>query len=226
MSEISSIAVYDMWRSGRPGALRGFPNGHVLSLSGTYNGAEHTPKLMPCSHTVCLECLSRIVTSNTREPGERERPGRLVEGHGTAGGEARWGRWRGAAGGWGTVILVERHGAAGGGARCSGWRGTVRLVEGHGETGGGARCGSRIAWPVLTCRGDRSRRRLRPETAAVVGDGRSRKQTRHGRESDGPSQPAPPGPLSVPAVRFVCRHVTAQRRPLSLHSALFYRGYV
>ncbi|KAF0295904.1 Tripartite motif-containing protein 2 [Amphibalanus amphitrite] len=35
----------------------------------TYNGAEHTPKLMPCSHTVCLECLSRIVTSNTREPG-------------------------------------------------------------------------------------------------------------------------------------------------------------
>ncbi|XP_037074978.1 tripartite motif-containing protein 2-like isoform X2 [Pollicipes pollicipes] len=35
----------------------------------TYDGAEHTPKLMPCSHTVCLECLARIVASNTREPG-------------------------------------------------------------------------------------------------------------------------------------------------------------
>ena len=26
----------------------------------TYNGAEHTPKLLPCSHTVCLHCLGRI----------------------------------------------------------------------------------------------------------------------------------------------------------------------
>ncbi|KAF2354827.1 Zinc finger RING-type [Trinorchestia longiramus] len=29
----------------------------------SYDGAEHTPKLLPCSHTVCLHCLSRIVAS-------------------------------------------------------------------------------------------------------------------------------------------------------------------
>uniref|UniRef100_A0A6A7G0L1 Tripartite motif-containing protein 3 n=1 Tax=Hirondellea gigas TaxID=1518452 RepID=A0A6A7G0L1_9CRUS len=29
----------------------------------SYDGAEHTPKLLPCSHTVCVHCLSRIVAS-------------------------------------------------------------------------------------------------------------------------------------------------------------------
>ncbi|KAK9501445.1 hypothetical protein O3M35_012165 [Rhynocoris fuscipes] len=27
-----------------------------------YDGGEHTPKLLPCSHTVCLHCLSRIAS--------------------------------------------------------------------------------------------------------------------------------------------------------------------
>ncbi|KAI5710797.1 hypothetical protein M8J75_011560 [Diaphorina citri] len=34
-----------------------------------YDGGEHTPKLLPCSHTVCLHCLSRIAASQTRETG-------------------------------------------------------------------------------------------------------------------------------------------------------------
>ncbi|XP_078053205.1 tripartite motif-containing protein 2 isoform X1 [Augochlora pura] len=34
-----------------------------------YDGGEHTPKLLPCSHTVCLHCLTRIAASETREPG-------------------------------------------------------------------------------------------------------------------------------------------------------------
>ncbi|XP_021918620.1 tripartite motif-containing protein 3-like isoform X4 [Zootermopsis nevadensis] len=34
-----------------------------------YDGSEHTPKLLPCSHTVCLHCLSRIAASQTRETG-------------------------------------------------------------------------------------------------------------------------------------------------------------
>lgn len=34
-----------------------------------YDGSEHTPKLLPCSHTVCLDCLTRIAASQTREIG-------------------------------------------------------------------------------------------------------------------------------------------------------------
>ncbi|XP_034177823.1 tripartite motif-containing protein 2 isoform X1 [Osmia lignaria lignaria] len=34
-----------------------------------YDGGEHTPKLLPCSHTVCLHCLTRIAASQTRETG-------------------------------------------------------------------------------------------------------------------------------------------------------------
>ncbi|KAK0160628.1 hypothetical protein PV328_008017 [Microctonus aethiopoides] len=34
-----------------------------------YDGSEHTPKLLPCSHTVCLHCLTRIAASQTRESG-------------------------------------------------------------------------------------------------------------------------------------------------------------
>lgn len=36
---------------------------------GVYDGAEHIPKLLPCSHTVCLHCLLRIATSHSREIG-------------------------------------------------------------------------------------------------------------------------------------------------------------
>ncbi|XP_063236563.1 tripartite motif-containing protein 3-like [Bacillus rossius redtenbacheri] len=32
-----------------------------------YDGSEHTPKLLPCSHTVCLHCLTRIAASQTRD---------------------------------------------------------------------------------------------------------------------------------------------------------------
>lgn len=34
--------------------------------SGTYDGGEHTPKLLPCSHTVCLHCLLRIAAQNVQ----------------------------------------------------------------------------------------------------------------------------------------------------------------
>ncbi|EEB19175.1 RING finger-containing protein, putative [Pediculus humanus corporis] len=34
-----------------------------------YDGSEHTPKLLPCSHTVCLHCLTRIAASQTRDNG-------------------------------------------------------------------------------------------------------------------------------------------------------------
>ncbi|XP_015602366.1 tripartite motif-containing protein 2 isoform X1 [Cephus cinctus] len=34
-----------------------------------YDGSEHIPKLLPCSHTVCLHCLTRIAASQTREAG-------------------------------------------------------------------------------------------------------------------------------------------------------------
>uniref|UniRef100_T1IJA1 RING-type domain-containing protein n=1 Tax=Strigamia maritima TaxID=126957 RepID=T1IJA1_STRMM len=37
-----------------------------------YDGSEHTPKLLPCSHTVCRQCLERIVavaTLQSREAG-------------------------------------------------------------------------------------------------------------------------------------------------------------
>jgi len=32
-----------------------------------YDGHENTPKLLPCSHTVCLECLGRIVATFARD---------------------------------------------------------------------------------------------------------------------------------------------------------------
>ena len=34
---------------------------HLLTYSGTYDGGEHIPKQLACSHTVCLHCLIRIV---------------------------------------------------------------------------------------------------------------------------------------------------------------------
>ncbi|XP_049823986.1 tripartite motif-containing protein 3-like isoform X2 [Aethina tumida] len=37
--------------------------------SGMYDGSEHTPKLLQCSHTVCLHCLTRIAASQTRDTG-------------------------------------------------------------------------------------------------------------------------------------------------------------
>uniref|UniRef100_A0A0A9XTU7 Tripartite motif-containing protein 3 n=2 Tax=Lygus hesperus TaxID=30085 RepID=A0A0A9XTU7_LYGHE len=33
-----------------------------------YDGGEHTPKLLPCSHTVCLHCLSRIAAQVPSSP--------------------------------------------------------------------------------------------------------------------------------------------------------------
>ena len=35
-----------------------------------YDGGEHTPKLLPCSHTVCLQCLIRIVATFARDTGQ------------------------------------------------------------------------------------------------------------------------------------------------------------
>ncbi|XP_045105505.1 tripartite motif-containing protein 2-like isoform X4 [Portunus trituberculatus] len=40
-----------------------------LTWAGSFDGGEHTPKLLHCSHTVCLHCLSRIVASHAREDG-------------------------------------------------------------------------------------------------------------------------------------------------------------
>ncbi|XP_023013976.2 tripartite motif-containing protein 2 isoform X2 [Leptinotarsa decemlineata] len=37
--------------------------------NGMYDGQEHTPKLLQCSHTVCLHCLTRIAASQTRDTG-------------------------------------------------------------------------------------------------------------------------------------------------------------
>ena len=31
----------------------------------TYDGTDRTPKLLPCSHTVCRSCLERIVAAQT-----------------------------------------------------------------------------------------------------------------------------------------------------------------
>lgn len=38
-------------------------------LIGVYNGVDHIPKLLPCSHTVCLDCLNRIADVRSREIG-------------------------------------------------------------------------------------------------------------------------------------------------------------
>ena len=35
-----------------------------------YDGVEHNPKLLPCSHTVCLHCLDRIVATFARDTGQ------------------------------------------------------------------------------------------------------------------------------------------------------------
>ncbi len=35
-----------------------------------YDGQEHNPKLLPCSHTVCLHCLDRIVATFARDTGQ------------------------------------------------------------------------------------------------------------------------------------------------------------
>lgn len=35
-----------------------------------YDGGEHTPKLLQCSHTVCLQCLDRIVATFARDAGQ------------------------------------------------------------------------------------------------------------------------------------------------------------
>jgi len=32
-----------------------------------YDAAEHNPKLLPCSHTICIECLTRIVATFARD---------------------------------------------------------------------------------------------------------------------------------------------------------------
>ena len=37
---------------------------HFLLFSGLYDAGEHSPKLLPCSHTICRQCLEQIVTSN------------------------------------------------------------------------------------------------------------------------------------------------------------------
>ena len=29
-----------------------------------FDGQEHVPKLLPCSHTICLECLTRSASTN------------------------------------------------------------------------------------------------------------------------------------------------------------------
>ena len=33
-------------------------------ISGMFDGQEHIPKLLPCSHTICLECLTRWTNIN------------------------------------------------------------------------------------------------------------------------------------------------------------------
>ena len=43
---------------------------NVYTLLGMYDGGEHTPKLLPCSHTVCLQCLDRIVATFARDTGQ------------------------------------------------------------------------------------------------------------------------------------------------------------
>jgi tripartite motif-containing protein 2/3 len=40
-----------------------------ILVTGVYNGVDHIPKLLPCSHTVCLDCLNRIADVRSREIG-------------------------------------------------------------------------------------------------------------------------------------------------------------
>lgn len=54
------------WRGGGRGPLN-LAEGPIVA--GMYNGNEHTPKLLQCSHTVCLHCLTRIAASQTRDTG-------------------------------------------------------------------------------------------------------------------------------------------------------------
>ena len=42
-----------------------------LIFPGGYDGAERCPKLLPCSHTVCVSCLKRIIATDARELGFR-----------------------------------------------------------------------------------------------------------------------------------------------------------
>ena len=35
-----------------------------------YDSGEHYPKILPCSHTVCLQCLDRIVATFARDTGQ------------------------------------------------------------------------------------------------------------------------------------------------------------
>ena len=35
-----------------------------------YDGGEHKPKSLPCCHTVCLQCLDRIVATFARDTGQ------------------------------------------------------------------------------------------------------------------------------------------------------------
>lgn len=41
----------------------------VKLWTGSFDGGEHTPKLLHCSHTVCLHCLTGIVASHARDDG-------------------------------------------------------------------------------------------------------------------------------------------------------------
>lgn len=42
---------------------------NAFLFAGVYNGVDHIPKLLPCSHTVCLGCLNRIADVRSREIG-------------------------------------------------------------------------------------------------------------------------------------------------------------
>ena len=46
------------------------PRCHFLSRGG-FDGGEHCPKLLSCSHTVCISCLRRIIATDARELGFR-----------------------------------------------------------------------------------------------------------------------------------------------------------
>lgn len=50
-------------------AIPRFPPNNGLSykcfFTGIYDAAERAPKLLPCSHTVCVHCLTRIVAASS-----------------------------------------------------------------------------------------------------------------------------------------------------------------